>query len=306
MLKASDPKPYILATAALLVAGGIWFFRPQTQPDLATRPIPGQPRTALPPQPAPVPAAPAAPFAPPTAVPAGTQVRIDGSTSMVTINQNLKTGFERKFAGTQVITQARGSGQGLKGLQSGQVDLAAVSRPLTPQETAQGLQAVAIATDPIALVVGINNPFSGSLTPEQVVGIFKGTIIAWSQVGGAGGTIRVVNRPAVSGTHQAFQDLVLKGAPFGTTPNFTALKEDATTPLLRALGNDGIGYATYAQVMNQKTVRVIPIGGIAPLQPNYPYDRALLYVYKNPPSPAVQAFLGYGLSPAGQQVMRTE
>ena len=295
-----SPLPYLAATAALLVGGGFWFFGLNAKPNRLTTRSPAR-RPAPPAAPLP-----AAAFAPPTTVAAGTQIRIDGSTSMVAINQQLKTAFELKFPGTQVVTQSSGSGPGLSSLQTGQVDVAAVSRPLTPQETAQGLQAVAIATDPIAIVVGINNRFTSSLTPEQVVGIFSGTITAWSQLGGAGGKIRVIKRPAASGTHQVFQDLVLKGAPFGSAPNFTTLSEDATTPLLRALGADGIGYATYSQVATQKTVRVLTVAGQSPLQPNYPYGRALLYVYKNPPSPAVQAFLGYGLSAAGQQAIRSE
>jgi phosphate transport system substrate-binding protein len=294
-LSKPSPLPYLLVTAGLLTGGAFWFFgRNPAKPNLAPR------------SPVMASRAPTAPFAPPTNVPATTQIRIDGSTSMVSINQNLKTAFEQKFPGTQVVTQARGSGPGLSGLQTGQVDIAAVSRPLTPSETAQGLQVMAIATDPIALVVGVNNSFAGSLTPAQVVGIFSGKVTAWSQIGGTGGIIRVINRPAVSGTHQVFQDLVLKGAPFGSAPNFTTLTADATTPLLQALGTDGIGYATYSQVAAQKTVRVLAIAGISPQQPNYPYGRALLYVYKNPPSPAVKAFLGYGLSPEGQQAIRTK
>lgn len=66
----------------------------------------------------------------------------------------------------------------------------------------------------------------------------------------------MINRPEVSGTHQTFKEQVLSGANFGTGPNITKLDRDATTPLLQALGNNGIGYATFAQVANQKKVRV--------------------------------------------------
>ena len=57
---------------------------------------------------------------------------------------------------------------------------------------------------------------------------------------------------------------MLGGGSFGTGPNFTTLDRDATTPLLQALGNNGIGYATFAQVVNQKTVRVVPVDGATP------------------------------------------
>jgi phosphate transport system substrate-binding protein len=241
-----------------------------------------------------------------TPVPATTQVRIDGATSMVTINKNLKIAFEKKFPGTRVIAQSRGSGQGLKALQAGEIDLAAVSRSLTAQERATGLGSATITVDPIAIVVGINSSAPNNLTTAQVTGIFNGSIADWAQVGGKTGKIRVINRPGTSGTRQVFQDLVLKGSTFGTTPNFITLPRDATTPLLQALAADGIGYATYSQVAAQTTVRVLSVAGIAPAQSGYPYPRSLLYVYKTPPSPTVKAFLGYAVSPEGKQVVRAD
>jgi phosphate transport system substrate-binding protein len=240
-------------------------------------------------------------------VPAGTAVRIDGSTSMVTINQNLKNGFQGKFSGTTVDTKANGSEKGIQDLAAGTADIAAVSRPLTAQEQVQGLAAVPVALDTIALVVGINNPFKGGLTSAQVQDIFKGNAQDWSNVGGPAGPIKVINRPEVSGTHQTFKEQVLGGgAKFGTGPNITKLDRDATTPLLQALGNNGIGYATFAQVANQKTVRVVPVNGATPDAGNYPYKRQLYYAYKNPPSQTVKDFLGYATSPEGQKAMLAE
>src|ERR671933_1933123 len=262
-------------------------------------------RTRHPARPHPPPVA-APSFALPASVPAGTAVRIDGSTSMVTINHNLKNGFQRKFSGTTVDTKANGSEKGIQDLAAGTVDIAAVSRPLTAQEQAQGLAAVPVALDTIALVVGINNPFKGGLTSAQVQDIFKGKAQDWSNVGGPAGPIKVINRPEVSGTHKTFKEQVLSGANFGTGPNFTKLDRDATTPLLQALGNNGIGYATFAQVVNQKTVRVVPINGATPDAGNYPYKRQLYYAYKNPPSQTVKDFLGYATSLEGQKAMLAE
>jgi len=230
-------------------------------------------------------------------------VRLTGSTSMVTINQNLKQAFESKFPNTIVATSAGGSDKGIEALLAGTADVAAVSRPLTSQEQGQGLVAVPVAQDRIALVVGINNPFTGSLTSQQVKQIFQGQITNWSEVGGPNAPIQVINRPPVSGTRQAFQEMVLNGEQFGNTPNITTLERDATTPMLQQLGQNGIGYATYAQVANQQTARSLPIDGQLPNSPDYPFQRPLFYVYKEPATPAAQAFLGYALSPEGQQAL---
>ncbi|MBD1811306.1 phosphate ABC transporter substrate-binding protein [Microcoleus vaginatus DQ-U2] len=309
----SGPPPIVFILLFLLLAGGGWFFflnKPASQ-DVSNNPptpIPAGGGGANLPPAAPVvggasPVA-ATSFALPASVPAGTAVRIDGSTSMVTINQNLKNGFQGKFSGTRVDTKANGSEKGIQDLAAGTADIAAVSRPLTAQEQGQGLAAVPVALDTIALVVGINNPFKGGLTSAQVQDIFKGNTQDWSKVGGPAGPIKVINRPAVSGTHQTFKEQVLRGGEFGTTANITTLDRDATTPLLQALGNNGIGYATFAQVANQKTVRVVPVNGGTPDAGNYPYKRQLYYAYKNPPSQAVKDFLGYATSSEGQKAMR--
>jgi phosphate transport system substrate-binding protein len=293
----------LLITAAIL-GGGFWLFRSRfnlgTQTgggnnDTQTQQQTGQTsdRSA------------ADTFAPPTNVPKGTTVSIEGSTSMVQINQALKNTFQQQFPGTTVSTQAGGTDIGIKALQAGQVDLAAISRPLTRQEQDQGLAAVPVTKDAIAIVVGEKNPFRKGLTRDQVVGIFKGQITDWSAVAGVSGTIQVINRPPNSGTHQAFQELVLLGENFGTTPNIRTLPQDATTPLLRALGTSGIGYATFAQVENQQTVRTVPVDGLTPQATNYPYQRTLYYAYKKPASPQVQAFLGYVTSPQGKQAIAT-
>jgi len=309
----SGPPPIVFILLFLLLAGGGWFFfrnKPPGSPGADNTPPPTPAGGVTPPVvPTDGDASPpvvATTFPLPDSVPPGTAVRIDGSTSMVTINQNLKKGFQGKFSGTTVDTKANGSEKGIQDLVAGTVDIAAISRPLTAQEQAQDLAAVPVALDTIALVVGINNPFKGGLTSAQIQDIFKGNAQDWSKVGGPAGPIKVINRPEVSGTHQTFKEQVLSGANFGTGPNITKLDRDATTPLLQALGNNGIGYATFAQVVNQKTVRVVPINGATPDAGNYPYKRQLYYAYKNPPSQTVKDFLGYTTSLEGQKAMLAE
>lgn len=316
MAKSSGPPPIVFILLFFLLAGGGAFFflnKPASQ-DANNSPTPNSTPAAdggtnQPPV-APVPGGasppPATSFAPPGSVAPGTAVKIDGSTSMVTINLNLKKGFQGKFSGTTVDAKANGSANGIKDLVAGTADIAAISRPLTAQEQGQGLVAEPIALDTIALVVGVNNPFKGGLTSAQVQDIFKGTAQDWSKVGGPAGAIKVINRPEISGTHQTFKEQVLKGANFGTASNITTLDRDATTPLLQALGNNGIGYATFAQVVNQKTVRVLPIDAATPDAGNYPYKRQLYYAYKNPPTQAVKDFLGYATSLDGQKAMLTD
>ena len=299
----SGPPPIVfILLFLLLAAGGYWWFF-KRQPVAPPQPIGtgGYPTAPLP-NPA---ETPGVSFIAPTNVPSGTTVRIEGSTSMVTLNQNLKNAFQAQFPGTTVTTEAKGSNAGIQAVLSGNAEIAAVSKPLKPEENSQGLAALPVTTDAIALVVGVGNSFSQSLTQQQVVQIFQGQITNWSQVGGPDKPIRVINRPEVSGTHQAFKELILANGNFGTTPNITTLDRDATTPMLQSLGDDGIGYATAAQIKNQKTVRMVAIDGLTPDAATYPYMRSLYYAYKNPASPAVAAFLGFISSPPGQSAIGT-
>jgi phosphate transport system substrate-binding protein len=294
----SGPPPIVYILLAAVALGALWSWREQIGGLLTSRSAwPELPQGLRP-------GGPAAKFPPPSTVPAGTSVSIDGSTSMVLVNEALKADFMAAFPGTEVTTAAVGSENGIQALLAGSISLAAISRPLTEQEEeALGLRAVPVTRDRIALVVGIANPFRRGLSRSQAAEIFQGTITDWSTLGGPTGPIRVLNRPSVSGTHSAFRSIVLKGSPFGSTPNITTLARDATTPMLRQLGQNGIGYATYDQVADQRTVRVLPIDGLTPQAEAYPFQRPLFYAYRNPPDEGVKAFLGYALSPAGSAAM---
>jgi phosphate transport system substrate-binding protein len=300
----------LLATAGVLGGGYFWiqnqcasgselFLCGASQ----TSPKSPSPETTSSPLPSPPSPQEVVSFAPPTSIPSGTTIRLNGSTSMVQINQALKTSLESKFSGVKVLTNAQGSDRGLEEVAQGVIDIAAVSRPLTEAERSQGLASSPIVRDAVAIVVGGQNPFTGSLTATQVKDIFTGKITSWSQVGGSLATIQVINRPAISGTHQSFQQEVLQGVAFGTGNNFKMMDRDATTPILQALGLNGISYATYTQIAKQKTVRAIAIDGVLPSDPNYPFQRTLYYVYKEPASEAVKAFMGFAASGEGQEAI---
>ena len=288
----------LLVTAALL-GGGLWLLSRRT----ATITPPISNNSPSPTSPLPSPPGVQA-FVPPTSVDPGTTVKIDGSTSMAQINKKFQQAFESKFPGTQIIIDARGTDKGILDLILGKIDIAAASSSLTPEQKAQGLIAVPVLQDAIALVVGESNPYTKGLTQKQVKDIFQGRITNWAEVGGPSQPIRVINRPAISGTHQVFQAQALKGEDFGTTPNILTQERDATTPILQALGKDGISYASYAQVADQTTVKTLSIDDLTPESPNYAYQRTLYYVYKDPPSPGVEAFLGFVTSLEGQNLLQ--
>lgn len=302
MAQQNNPLPLILALLLTggILGGGVWYLlSKQKVANTPAETVAIDSAVSTPAPNAPPAIAPTTTFPIPTEVASGTQVFIDGSTSMVQMNVALKDAFERQFAGTRVDLAAQGSSAGIAALIAGTADVAASSRPLKPEEASTGLKTIAVAPDQIALVVGKDNPFRAGLTTQQATEIFTGKITNWSAVGGPDAPIRVLNRPVVSGTHTSLKELVLKGQDV-SSPGVTTLERDETTGMLRQLGTDGIGYATYTQIANQATVRPVAVDNHFPGSADYPYQRQLLYVYQEPASEAAQAFLGFLGTPEGQ------
>jgi phosphate transport system substrate-binding protein len=251
-----------------------------------------------------------------TSLPNPSVLNMDGSVTMVALVKRLQASYAQanlNLPTTYGVPDGKpnGTNAGLKNLINGTVAIAASSRPLKPQEIQSGLVGVPVARDALAVVVGINNPYKGGLTVEQLRGIFQGKITNWSQLGGADLPIKVINRAADSGTQSFFKDTVLLGDNFAADgTNFSTLPRDETTSMLQALGNNGIGYSTVQQVATQRTVRVVAIDGVAPTDVSatrsgvYPISRVVLLVTKKETSPAAKEFIDLALSASGQQIVQ--
>jgi phosphate transport system substrate-binding protein len=249
-----------------------------------------------------------------TTLPNPSILSMDGSTTMVALVKDLRNAYSQINPNTPTTygipdRNPNGSSQGLKNLINDSVAIAATSRPLKPEEAETGIQLVPIAKDAIAIVIGINNPFKGGLTKDQVRDIYQGKITNWSEVGGTNLPIKVINRGLTSGTRQAFLDIVLAGQQFAPdSTNFITWKQDETTAILRELGDNGISYATTTQVEKQEIVRILSINGVAPTDieaiksGKYPISRSLFLAAKRTTSPVVKQFIEFALSPQGQQI----
>jgi phosphate transport system substrate-binding protein len=250
-----------------------------------------------------------------TSLPNPKVLTMDGSTTMVELVLRLRTAYSDRNPNLPITYgqpdgQPGGSNQGLDGLLNGSIVLAASSRPLYPKEAEAGVQVVAIAYDSIAVVVGVNNPFKGELTTDQLRRIYLGKITNWSELGGANMPIRVINRAKTSGTRDVFQSTVLVGREFAPdSSRFITWPRDETTDVLRALGKDGIYYATMSQLKDQELVRIVPIEGALPndmttvQSGKYPISRNVYLAFPKPTSPAVKEFIDLALSPKGQQII---
>jgi phosphate transport system substrate-binding protein len=242
----------------------------------------------------------------PKSVKSGTRVRIDGSSSVAKFNQALKERFEKEYPGTKVNVAYRGTTAALKSLLKGNIDIAAIGRPLTDKEKSLGLVAVALPRTKIAVIVGPKNTFRGSITDAQFARIFRGEIRDWSKVGGKRGRIRLIDRPRNSDTRQALQNYpVFRNRPFRSGSNALRLSQDSTNAVINQLGTNGISYAISNQVVERPNVRLVSMHKVLTDDPRYPFSQPVSYVYRGKnPTPAALAFLGFASAPAGQQVVK--
>jgi hypothetical protein len=85
-----------------------------------------------------------------------------------------------------------------------------------------------IGTDDLLVITNPHNPLT-RLTPQQVSGIFSGTIQNWSGVGGADAPLQVWVYPSSEDTQTAFDQLVLAGRPVVSSARLATTSDEMIT-----------------------------------------------------------------------------
>lgn len=240
-------------------------------------------------------------------------VNIEGSDTLVNLSSAWSEEFQVEHPGVMVSVKGGGSGVGIASLINGTVDFANASREMKDEETAQvadsGRTAVEheVARDGIAVIV---NPANGveELTSEQVGAIYRGEITNWKDVGGVDKTIVVLSRDTSSGTYEFFkEEMVGKDKEMAKSVQLLASNQaivDEVSNNDAAIGYCGVGYVI-------DSVKVAKLDGVAAsvetvLDGTYPLSRGLYMYSADELSDAMQAFLDFVLSPAGQKIVEDE
>lgn len=239
----------------------------------------------------------------------GTKVRVHSSNSMWSMNGALKKKFATQFPGSSVDVSQVSATKALEDVLNGQADVAAIGRPLTEQEKAQGLVASLIGRDKIAVVVNSQNSFSKDLTIPKFAQMFRGDITDWSQLGGAKGEITFVDRTN-SDTRQALAGYpAFKNAPLESGKNAIKLEDTSMKALLSSLKGSAVSFVPANQARTQDKLRTLTMNGVLPTSPLYPFSQPLYYVHKSSDanggmSNPVKAFLGFLGTAGGQSTIR--
>lgn len=208
---------------------------------------------------------------------------VAGSTSLAGLAEYLQ-----EFG---VTYEAKSSSVGIQELLDGQIGIAAISRPLSSDESFQGLIAHEIGQDALGFAIANTNVaitrdangqlISPNFTRRQLQSMLVGNITNWQEVGGPNQRIDLVVR-GEGGTYDSVKNL------FGLTGFNTAatyLDVDSTTTMLNTLTPGSIGFATATQVCNQQKFTTLLIDGVDVSDPSYFPQRSVYFVTKGQPTP---------------------
>lgn len=240
----------------------------------------------------------------PTPLPPQTTLSLAGSGSVTDIIQRLSEQYTSEHHDLAfTFLKGSGSGGGVKGVVSGQLDLGLMSRPPESSEVDQGIAYLELATDKVVFATSADLTLP-ALTSQQLTDIFSGTITNWSDVGGPDMPINLFVRD-----EEDSATLVLRAALFGDiTFADDAVTITSASDMADALtGSTGaIGYLKYSAIyLDQLAVNPLVIDEQDPVNSmqDYPFLSPIGVVYMPANAGKMQAFLDYLTSTEAQTLL---
>jgi phosphate transport system substrate-binding protein len=233
------------------------------------------------------------------------KVSLCGTGDSQELLRTLGAAFEKANPGVVVVVpDSVGSDGGIKAAASGECDFGRVARPPKDQEKELNLNYKVIAFSPIEIVT---DPAAGveDLSSRQLVQIFSGTVTSWTEVGGKGGKIAVVNREAKDSSRGVLNQRIEGFKAIEKPVGVTAVKTPEAVDLLVKTPN-AIGYLPAAMTKGLK-LKVVKVNGAMPtaanvLQGVYAITAPLGLVWKGEPKPAANKFLQFIKSAEGKKI----
>lgn len=204
---------------------------------------------------------------------------------------------------------AEGSSTGIAAVIDKTADLGMSSRDAKGTEISKGLLAgikmepIVVAKDGIAIIVQDKNPMD-EISPREVEKIFTGDVENWSAINGKSGSISIYTRNTSSGTYAVFQEMALRKRDYASSSQKMAGNEQIASEV--AKNANGIGYVGLAYI-GTPGVKPLPVNGIAPDNPDYPFARPLYFYFdeKAEMRPIVKEFVDFCLGPKGQEIVES-
>lgn len=239
----------------------------------------------------------------PTTVQLRGRLTFAGSTTVQPLVDKLGGVFHQRNPEVGLEIAAGGSVVGIKAIHQGTTDIGMSSRALHAAEL-DGISTHQIASDVLAVVVNPANPLQ-TLSQDQLIDIYLGTITNWRELGGADLPITVVVREESSGTRGAFDEIALRNqAPLAPQISVGITAGDVAALVTNDVG--AIGYVGFGNV--ESSLRTVAIDGVVPSvatvrDGSYRLVRPLLLLTGPLSQPLAQAFIDFVLSDEGQRLV---
>ena len=195
-----------------------------------------------------------------------------GSSALKPLVDDAADMFIEKYPDVSITIDAGGSGEGLKQVSEGTVNIgnSDVEASAKLDET-QAKELVDHQVCVVTMAPIVNNDVKEGgvedLTKQQLIDIFTGKTTNWKEVGGPDESIVLVTRPTSSGTRATFQKYALDGNEEASN---TSMETDDSGVLLQNVKDTkgAIGYVALSYLTGDAGVATVAIDGAEPTLEN--------------------------------------
>ena len=225
-----------------------------------------------------------------------------GSSALKPLADDAADSFLNDHPDVSITIDAGGSGEGLKQVSEGTVDIGnsdVAAEDKLDETAAKELVDHQVCVVTMAPIVNKDVAEAGvkNLTKEQLISIFTGKTTNWKDVGGPDEDIVLVTRPESSGTRATFQKYALDGNEEASN---TSMETDDSGVLLTNVKstNGAIGYVALSYLTGDAGVETVAIDDVEPTLENtysgkYPVWTFEHMYTKGEPNEVTKAFLDY-------------
>ncbi|WP_279106834.1 phosphate ABC transporter substrate-binding protein [Mobiluncus curtisii] len=222
-----------------------------------------------------------------------------GSSALLPLAKAAAEAFMQDNPDVTVTMNGGGSGEGLKQVAAGSVNIG--NSDVFAGEKLDATQAADLVDHKVCTItmapvvnkdLGVTN-----LTTAQLTDVFTGKITNWKEVGGPDEKIVLVTRPSSSGTRALFKTWALGGAEEASNQSLET--DDSGTLLQTVSQNKGaIGYVALSYLVGKDEVQPVAIDGVKPTLENTYSGKYKVWGYehmytKGDPEAVTKAFLDY-------------